>query len=520
MRKQKAALFADWTLSVDYAIAKRAPKNPDSNLFIDLTPLWQIKPNELVVNQTSGTVSVNSAGRSGITQITLPASGSVALDLSQTTNVAIANNGVTNTASLSAVAFPQSSFTLGNSALKDSTNLSTIVNLSNCTSVGSETFSGCTSVASLDLSGCTSVGNSAFSGCTGLTGVNLANCTSVGQSAFDGCTGLTGINLPECETLGQNAFNGCTNIQSISLPDCTSVGTNAFAGCKDSLKSLNLASRTSISNDEFKEYTALETVDISSCTSIGKDSFNSCSSLKTVTLGNSQTIIGEQAFQDCSALETINLSKCTEIGSHAFQNCVELSGTVDLSSCQNGKLGEVAFDNCKKITGVVINNNMKKIEGWTFRDCTALQTINLSNCETLGRKAFQRCTNLQDVDLSNCTEIGDNVFDQCHSIINVSLPKCKKIGNDAFYGAIGLVNVTFGTPLQSIGTRGFAWFNNTGTVFTFPKSPTSGITFQGPPNSSFIADTTNGPISANEVDTNGTVIHTYTWNGTSWDQQS
>lgn len=47
---------------------------------------------ELVVNST-GTVAVNNSGRSSITKIELPASGSVALDLSQVTNLAIANNG-------------------------------------------------------------------------------------------------------------------------------------------------------------------------------------------------------------------------------------------------------------------------------------------------------------------------------------------------------------------------------------------------------------------------------------------
>ncbi|MBQ4497396.1 MAG: DUF2281 domain-containing protein [Spirochaetaceae bacterium] len=47
---------------------------------------------ELVVNST-GTVAVNNSGRSSITKIELPTSGSVALDLSQVTNLAIANNG-------------------------------------------------------------------------------------------------------------------------------------------------------------------------------------------------------------------------------------------------------------------------------------------------------------------------------------------------------------------------------------------------------------------------------------------
>lgn len=49
---------------------------------------------ELVVNST-GTVAVNNSGRSSITKIELPTSGSVALDLSQVTNLAIANNGAT-----------------------------------------------------------------------------------------------------------------------------------------------------------------------------------------------------------------------------------------------------------------------------------------------------------------------------------------------------------------------------------------------------------------------------------------
>ena len=191
-----------------------------SNITQDADTNYGFRGNELVVNQTSGTVSVNSAGRSGITQITLPASGSVALDLSQTTNVAIAENGVTNKTALTSVQFPQSNFTVGKMAFQNCTNLA----------------------GSIDLSNCTSVGNTAFGSCSGISGaIDLSNCTALNGNSFDGCSNITSVNLGSgVKKINNYDFRGCAKLESINLSNITSIGKKGFQSCS-ALRSVNLS---------------------------------------------------------------------------------------------------------------------------------------------------------------------------------------------------------------------------------------------------------------------------------------
>ena len=69
----------------------------------------------------------------------------------------------------------------------------------------------------------TSIGNSAFRNCSGLTSVTIPNSvTSIGESAFRGCSGLTSVTIPNSVTsIGNYAFYGCSTLQTIYLKSST-----------------------------------------------------------------------------------------------------------------------------------------------------------------------------------------------------------------------------------------------------------------------------------------------------------
>lgn len=82
-----------------------------------------------------------------------------------------------------------------------------------------------------------SIGNS-FSGCTSLSSINLENCTklkTLGGSAFDSCTSLRKLALPDSiQTIGAKAFYkiGEFELASDYLPkNLTSIGTHFLSGC-------------------------------------------------------------------------------------------------------------------------------------------------------------------------------------------------------------------------------------------------------------------------------------------------
>ncbi len=63
----------------------------------------------------------------------------------------------------------------------------------------------------------TSIGNSAFRNCSGLTSVTIPNSvTSIGGHAFYNCSSLTSVTIPNSvTTIGDSAFSGCTGLTSV-----------------------------------------------------------------------------------------------------------------------------------------------------------------------------------------------------------------------------------------------------------------------------------------------------------------
>ena len=132
----------------------------------------------------------------------------------------------------------------------------------------------------------TSIGKSAFKWCSSLTSVTIPNSvTSIEYEAFELCSSLTSVTIPNSVTsIGNYAFNNCFSLTSVTIPNSvTSIGYYAFYGC---------SSLTSISIPN-------------SVTSIGQLAFSSCSSLTSVTIPNSVTSIGESAFKLCSSIADI-----------------------------------------------------------------------------------------------------------------------------------------------------------------------------------------------------------------------
>ena len=318
---------------------------------------FRTSDNALVVNST-GTIAVNVSGRSGsITKIELPSSGSVALDLSSVSNVALsgtlsgstATPSVTNPQTLASISLPESSFSIGTCAFEECTNLSGRIDLTHCTSLGERAFRRCLKITGVTLgSSITTIPNYAFINCINLTTpIDLSHCTSIGRSAFKYCSKLAGtINLPVCTSLAAGAFQGCTTLTSINLPSCTSIGLEAFLDCTN---------------------------------------------LTSVVLGSSPVVIDQYVFNGCNSLTNINLENCTSIGQSAFNSCNGLTGTINLSNCTS--IGAYAFALCSNIT-----------------------SVNLTSCTTIGNYAFNNCPNLTSVTFgSNITTIGEGAFNDSNA---------------------------------------------------------------------------------------------------------
>ena len=80
----------------------------------------------------------------------------------------------------------------------------------------------------------TSIGSSAFKACSGLTSVSIPNSvTSIGYNAFYDCSGLKSLTIGNSVTsIGEFAFGGCSNLPSVTIPNSVAnIGSSAFEGC-------------------------------------------------------------------------------------------------------------------------------------------------------------------------------------------------------------------------------------------------------------------------------------------------
>ena len=343
----------------------------------------------------------------------------------------------------------------------------------------------------IDGKSVTSIGESAFRNCTSVTSITMPNSvTSMGESAFRNCTSLTSIKIPNSVTsIGKYAFYGCASLTSITIPDgITSIGDSVFDNCS-SLTSITIPnSVTSIGSGTFSDCTGLTSVTIpNSVTSIGGSAFNNCSSLTSITIPNSVTEIGDRAFSDCTSLTIITIPNgVTSIGGFAFYGCTTLKSI----TIQNGvmSIGYWAFSDCSSLTSITIPGSVASIDGYAFSGCTSLKSITIPNGVTsIGNGAFSDCSSLTTIDVAsgneNYTLVNGVLFNKDKTELicypagktdkNYTIPdSVTSISFSAFSGCLSLTSIMIPDGVPSISTGAFNGCTSL-TSITIPNGVTS-----------------------------------------------
>lgn len=205
---------------------------------------------------------------------------------------------------------------------------------------------------------------------------------------------------------------------------------------------------------------------------IGDYAFASCTNLKKVMLSEGLIRICRNAFEGCESLEEIRIPiTCRFIDAEAFKGCKSLKRVIFMNNPSDYRglptwTGSINRENGLSNTDMwgnyspdVTDRQGLDIRGSSnlFKGCSSLYQIELPKCiRSIPPGCFSYCTSLQTVDLSDCDtldSIGKSAFCGCASLEWIRLPKTLKpysgstcerrleIDNGAFYNCTLLKSI-------------------------------------------------------------------------------
>lgn len=343
---------------------------------------------------------------------------------------AFCNSGITS------VTLPQNIKTISSEMLCN-TNITSIKIPTKVSKIGWRAFCGTKIKSVIIPSNVKTISGCAFENCNNLKTVKLSNgIQKIADSAFLGSYKISKINLPASAKITKDlkwAFFDTNAKITVSSKNkyYSAKGGVLFNKKKTILYQYPTWKKT-------KKYTIPKTVK-----EIYGDAFKGITKLTKVTMGNNVSKIGTYAFAQCSKLKTIKLSKnISKLGSGVFQNCKSLTSiTLPMKIT---KLPNDTFNGCSKLKNVNFSkeSKLRSIDGGAFADCKSIVgVLGIPDSVTsIGEWAFYGCKKMQGVVVSaNVKKIGEQSLGFYNSIgtANSNGHVIKKIKNFAIYGKNG-----------------------------------------------------------------------------------
>ena len=230
--------------------------------------------------------------------------------------------------------------------------------------------------------------------------------------------------------------------------------------------------------------------------------------ITSIKFSNNLERIENGAFWGASNLKTITFSDggkgLKKIDSLAFKDCSSLE-SIDLSNAEITEIPVRAFENCTSLKSIKLPSTVTKIADNAFAGCSNLEEIEgLEQCKIseLSATAFDGCVRLKDINLSNATiaAIPDQIFSGMRGLISATVPKTvTSIGTETFYACknLEMINGLSDCDITKIGEKAF--YN----CWSLKEADLSGSSLTVLPASAFKGDTAllsvKMPESLNEI---------------------
>ena len=260
---------------------------------------------------------------------------------------------------------------IGSFALKDTTSLSSSMDISQFTSIGNYSFY-----------------NSLISFTTG----TLPNLKVLGNFAFFN-NGLTEFVAEKLEWIGERALDKCKNLKKLYIgPTCTFIGYSAFANTTSLSDATLLSNADTSDRPNILSDSPLQKLSLS--TRINNLNLNKATSSLELTVS--------KVNDYCPAGEYVMQSKATIINDEAFASCGELTKITISATVKT--INPKAFKSTTKLQQVEFygTSSLQSIGDEAYADSTTIKSFNIPNSvKTVGKRVFYGCSSLETISASS-----------------------------------------------------------------------------------------------------------------------
>ena len=168
------------------------------------------------------------------------------------------------------------------------------------------------------------------------------------------------------------------------------------------------------------------------------------------------TRIAEGAFAGNRVLKTVEMpNSVVEVGKSTFRSCSSLEMIKLSDSLKNIPRDFCCL--CKNLKEIEFPQALETIELGAFADNEKLERVVLKSAKTIGDKAFYRCKNLREVVFpDNLEQIGKQAFSDCDLLNEVVFQNgLKKIDTYAFAGCSTITEIIMPDSLELLGENAF-----------------------------------------------------------------
>lgn len=335
---------------------------------------------------------------------------------------------------------------IGVAALRDITNLKTVILPDTMRIIGVNVFMGCNQIEYNFYGGALYLGTQTnpYFALIRAENKEITSCEFhpdtkiVAENAFEDCTSLQSVTLNDkLIYLGENAFLNCNRIEYTEYQDSFYLGsaTNPYFSLvkrKESgtPKCVLHADTKRIESGAFSQREITSITFPQGLRFIATNAFDSATGNFDVTIPDG-VCVESRAFYS-ARIHSITISKNADLQAYALRSTFVQTATFE-EGCT--KVSPGLFYGSFSLTSVHLPESMLHIGNAAFRQCSKLQNIDLpSNLIRLGKEAFLSCPAITAVTFpTTLTEIGSYAFSDCDGLTSLYLPEhITQIGENAF----------------------------------------------------------------------------------------